>query len=151
MDLGIVLLLRELRVELAQRPLEALPGHTLTGSGLSDNHVTVPGNLAVVDLDDLGDEFWHWLEVVSLELVHYGLSESATIVLRELDTREQIREEGHEERQIKVHQLWLDEVHHGSIHDDLLRHVGVGTLERASRSCDRNHKTTETVIVVVLL
>ena len=37
-----------------------------------------------------------------------------------LHTWEQVTEQGHEEGQVQVHQLGLDQVQHGAVHDQLL-------------------------------
>lgn len=101
-------------------------------------------------LDHLDDEFGDDLVPVGEQVCLEGGPEFAAISDGELDAWEQIRQEGHEERQVKVDELRLDQVQHGAVHDDLLRGVRVRTLQRAGGAGDGDDEGAQPVVIVIL-
>lgn len=69
------------------------------------------------------------LQVALFELSLNGTAQGPGRSRREVYSREQVRQKGHEERQVQIHQLGLDEIKHRPEHDDLLRSLRFRTLE----------------------
>ena len=111
----------------------------------------MPGNLAVENLDNLGDPVVHNLKAhLSALALEHGF-QVAFCLLGELHTRKQVTEQRAEQRQVQVHQLGHDQVLHGAVEDGLLASLGVNSFERTRCPRDGNHKRTKGVIVVILL
>ena len=95
--------------------LEHLPRRGLTRAGSPHDHVTVPGNLAVENLDNLGDPIVHHLQPHLSALALQHRLQVTPSLLRELDTREQVTEQRAEQREVHVHQLGHDQVLHRAV------------------------------------
>ena len=136
--------------EAGARASKHRPACALAAEAHAHQHVAMAGGLGVAQLDALLDDDGVVLEAGAGQLLGDDVAQLAELVRRQVQGREQVRQQQLEQRGVGLDELGDVHVPDGAQHDELLIDVGVLAL-----ACAGTHQHTaqrpQAVVIVVLL
>mmetsp|Transcript_13252 Transcript_13252/g.37454 ORF Transcript_13252/g.37454 Transcript_13252/m.37454 type:complete len:371 (-) Transcript_13252:638-1750(-) len=117
----------------SQRVCQHPDGTGLHAKGVPYQHEAVAHHHHLVQLDTLLKERWQRLQVAGMAGCQQGSIQVGVVDLRQLQPREQVRQDALEQRHVLIQELWQVDVADGSEHQHGLGLVREAALEVAGR------------------